>query len=321
MVVGPHSRVAWIFGAMVLLAVPLFVQSPYYMHVLVMSALFVVISSGLNLILGYAGQLAFGYTAFFALGGYVTALLALHTPLPFWVNIVLGGTFSGIAAFFLGYPCLRLRGPYFAIMTFAFAEIIRLVANNWISLTRGPMGLSGIPAPTLAIPGLPTIGLGSETSFYYIALILAAAATYTCHRIVHSRYGRAFVGIRENEDLAAAVGVDPFRFKMRAWVASAVIGGIGGGAYAYYIQVVDPVLFSFYFVFVVFTMVIVGGRGTILGPIVGGLLLTILPESLRLAQSYRMMIFAFILLVCMLFFPQGIVGWWHQRAFDRGRSV
>lgn len=297
-------------------ALPLVVDSAYYMHVLVLSALFVVVSSGLNLILGYTGQLAFGYTAFFALGAYAAALLALHSPAPFWVNIPLAAGFSGAVAYLLGYPCLRLRGPYFAVLTIAFAEIIRLVANNWIALTRGPMGLSGIPAPSINFPGRVSLTIGTEVSFYYIALLLAVATTYVCYRLIHCRYGRAFVAIRENEDLAASVGVDPFRLKMVAWVASAVIGGIGGGAYAYYIQVVDPVLFSFYYVFVVFTMVIVGGRGTIAGPIVGGVLLTVLPESLRLAESYRMIVFGMLLLGAIVFLPQGIVGWYETRVIQ-----
>ncbi len=308
-------------AVIVFCAVPIFLDSPYHLHVLVLSGLFVVVSSGLNLILGYAGQLAFGYTAFFALGAYAAALLALHSPAPFWINIPLAAVFSGSVAYLLGYPCLKLRGPYFAVLTIAFAEIIRLVANNWIGLTRGPMGLSGIPSPSITLPGLESVSIDNEVSFYYIALFLAAATVYTCHRLIHCRYGRAFIAIRENEDLAASVGVDPFRLKMVAWVASAVIGGVGGGAYAYYIQVVDPLLFSFYYVFVVFTMVIVGGRGTIAGPIIGGLLLTIVPESLRLAESYRMIVFAVLLLIAITFLPQGIAGWykaWSARDARRG---
>jgi len=307
------SRTVWIATVAVFVGIPGLVESPYYMHVLVLSGLFVVVSSGLNLILGYAGQLAFGYTAFFALGAYAAALLALHSPMPFWVNVPLSAVFAGSVAYLLGYPCLRLRGPYFAVLTIAFAEIIRLIANNWIALTRGPMGLSGIPTPSIGFPGRLSVHFGNEVGFYYVSLFLAVAATWMCYRLIHCRYGRAFVAIRENEDLAASVGVDPFRMKMVAWVASAAIGGIGGGAYAYYIQVVDPLLFSFYYVFVVFTMVIVGGRGTIAGPIIGGLLLTMVPESLRLAESYRMIVFAVLLLAAIVFMPQGIAGWYEAR--------
>jgi len=312
-IAGNRKSLAWIVGGAALLALPALIDSPYYMHMLVMSALFVIISAGLNLVFGYAGQLALGYTAFFAVGAYTAALLALNASTPFLVNILLAGAACGLLAYLLGYPCLRLRGPHFAILTIAFAEIIRLVANNWISLTRGPMGLSGIPSPVLDVPGVAVVKLGGESGFYYIALALAVVTVYATYRIANSPAGRAFVGIRENQDLAAAVGIDLFRFKMQAWVASGIIAGVGGGAYAYYIQVVDPLLFSFYYTFVVFTMVVVGGRGTVFGPVVGGVLFTLLPESLRLAESYRMLIFALILLGCMLFFPKGIVGWFARR--------
>ena len=302
------SIVLALAGGAVLLALPLLFDNPYHGHVLVMAAIFVVLALGLNLIFGYAGQLAFGYTAFFALGAYGATLLSLHAPTPFWVDILGGSVLAAAVAWLLGYPCLRLRGPFFALSTFAFAEIIRLIANNWISLTNGPMGLSIREFPTLEVPGLAPVQLRTEIQFYYLALIIAAFAVYVNVRLIGSRFGRAFIGIRQNQDLAASVGVDPFRYKMIAWVVAAALAGLAGGTLAQYLRIVDPLLFSLYYTFLVFSMVVIGGAGTILGPIVGGIAFTILPEVLRMAQSYRMIMFTSLLLLFILFLPKGLAG-------------
>ena len=317
-----RRKMVWIAaGAVLLIGLPLILPNAYQRHVLVLAALFVPLSMGLNLILGYTGQLAFGFTAFFALGAYAGTLFSIHLAAPFWLSIPLGALFAGVVAFFLGYPCLRLRGPYFAIMTFAFAAIIELIAANWISLTNGPMGLRNPKIPSLEIPGLFTIDLKSELAFYYVALLLAVITVLWKIRLIGSRFGRAFIGIRENEDLAASVGIAPFRYKMFAWVISAVFGGIAGSGYASYMRIVDPTLFSLYYVFLAFAMVLIGGAGRIAGPILGAIAFTILPEALRVADNYRMIIFSGLLLIFIVFVPKGIAGLFGPRRAQRARRT
>lgn len=305
----PATRAALMTIAVVaVLALPWLLPSPYHRHVLIMAVVFVIFAMGLNVILGYAGQLAFGYTAFFALGAYATSLMSIHVGGSFWLAIAVGAVFSGAVAYLLGYPCFRLRGPYFAIVTFAFAEIIRLVVNNWISVTNGPMGLTIDEAPNVGLGGLLPVHLKGELSYYYFMLLLLALSAYATHRIIFSRFGRALIGIREDEELAVSIGIDAFGFKMRAWVISAMLAGLAGGAYAGYFRVVDPLLFALYYTFLVWAMVLIGGGGTFLGPIIGGILFTVLPESLRMAESFRMILFTSALLLTVLFAPQGIAG-------------
>jgi branched-chain amino acid transport system permease protein len=303
------ARRLWI--ALLLLAallLPLVLENPYHRQIMVTAVLFIILSSGLNLIVGYAGLLAFGYTAFFAIGAYGATLATLHGGVPFWLAIAAGAAISGVIAYGLGYPCLRLQGPYFAIVTFAFSEVIRLVATGWISVTNGPMGLRNPIVPVLKLPWLPELRLNSEIAFYYLALVLLLLVLAVKARLLDSRFGRAFVGLRENVKLAAAVGIDPFRYKMQAWVVSAVFAGVAGAGYALYFRIVDPTLFSLYYIFLVFSMVLIGGAGTIAGPILGGLLFTALPEMLRISQGYRMILFSGLLLLCVVFVPNGIVG-------------
>ena len=293
---------------LVLLALPWVVRSKYGQDLLVLALMFASLATGLNLTMGYVGYLPFGYLIFFAIGAYTTALLSVNLGVTFWLGLPAAGVVAGIFAVLVGIPSLRLRGPYFAIMTLAFAEIGTLVLYNWTDLTRGPMGIFGIPHPTLPLPGGGTFTFNTEVSWYYLMLAMLALFLLVVHRLVHSRIGDAFAAIRGHEDLAESVGIPTFRYKMIAFVLSAAIAGVVGGAYAHYYTVITPELSGFYFIVTTFTMVLIGGQGTLAGPVLGAILFTVLPELLRALQLWRMVIFGALMLAGMVFMPQGIHG-------------
>ncbi|OGA68385.1 MAG: hypothetical protein A3G81_21925 [Betaproteobacteria bacterium RIFCSPLOWO2_12_FULL_65_14] len=290
-----------------LLAVPWIVRNDYYLHLFIVSLIFVVVALGLNLIVGYVGQLSLAHAAFFALGAYVSALLFLKLKWSMWIGLPAAALLTGIAAFALGWVILRVRGHRFVIITVAFSEIMKLVATNWVDLTRGFMGLPGLQIPALSLPGLGAIDVSSKERFYYVVLAAAALSFYLCYRIVRSSVGRAFVLVRENEVLAESLGISAFRYCMIAFVVGAALAGAAGALYGHYVGFVSPDLFNFSYITIMLIMVILGGKGTLIGPVLGAVLFTFLPELLRDAAHYRMLIFAVILVLATLFMPRGII--------------
>ena len=290
--------------AVALLTLPLWLASAYHLHVVIMAGIFTILALSLNLLLGYAGQLSLGHAAFFGIGAYTAALLALRLEWPFWLGLPGAAAVAGLAGWAIGRLALRVRGAYFVLVTISFAGVISLVSVNWMELTNGPLGLPGVPAPALA-------GLSFRTKFAYYYLVLAAAAgSYlVCHRLVGSRLGRAFLALRENEPLAESVGVDPTRTLVLAAVVSAAMAGVAGGLYAHYTRFVSPEVFLFSYTVTMVIMVVAGGKGTLAGPVVGAVLFTVLPEALREAMAWQWQMLAYgVLLVLLVFFlPRGIV--------------
>ncbi|HHW14327.1 MAG TPA: branched-chain amino acid ABC transporter permease [Firmicutes bacterium] len=297
------SRLLGLLVGLGALAVPLIVTNPFYLHTAIALMINAVLALSLNFILGYVGEKSLGHAAFFGIGGYTAALLALNLHVPSWATLLAAGLVAGLFGLAIGFPTLRLRGPYFAIATLGFGAILQLIATNWTSLTKGPMGIPGVPP--LALFGLV---FRSERPYYYVALFLLALAAYLTWRLAHSRIGRAFIAIHQNFDLAESVGIDTFRFKLIAFVLGTVLAGTAGAFYAHYTNFISPKALESYITLNVVTMVIIGGEGTLLGPILGAVLVTLLPEVLRVAENYRMVIFGFILLLSIIYAPSGIVG-------------
>jgi branched-chain amino acid transport system permease protein len=290
-----------------LFAVPLLVRDEYFLHLCIVSAIFVVVALGLNLIVGYVGQLSLAHAAFFALGAYVSALLFLRLKWSMWIGLPAAALVTGIIAFALGWVILRARGHRFVIITIAFAEIMKLVAANWIDVTRGFMGLPGLQIPALYIPGIGDIDLSSKERFYYVALVVALVTFWLCSKIVGSSIGRAFVLVRENEVLAESLGISAFRYCMIAFVAGGAMAGAAGALYGHYVGFVSPDLFNFSYITIMLIMVILGGKGTLIGPVLGAVIFTFLPELLRDASQYRMVLFASILILATMFMPRGVI--------------
>jgi branched-chain amino acid transport system permease protein len=299
----PGARVVQVGAAVLALALPLLLRGPYHRHVLVLAGLFILMALGFDLVLGYLGELSLGHAAFFGIGAYTTALLTRNFDVPFPVDLLLAGLLTGVAGVLIGAPSLRLKGPYFAIVTFGFAEILHLVALNWTSVTRGPMGLPDIPHPQLG-----PFRITSELGYYYVILVLIGVAVLVTRRLLASTVGHAVLAIRENEELASATGIPTFRFKLLVFVIGMIFTGAAGSVYARYVHFVDPTALSFYYTVTVVSMVIVGGQGSIAGTILGALIFTLLPEYLRVVEGARLVIFGALLMAAIVFMPEGLRG-------------
>jgi branched-chain amino acid transport system permease protein len=312
---------AWIVASALLGAVLLgaFIPSNYWLQILTTVLIYGMLASGLNVIVGFAGLLDLGFVAFWAVGSYVTAILFVLVfqngygipPAELWWMfyplLLVGGIVAALFGVLLGYPTLRLRGDYLAIMTLGFGEIVRIVATNWIGLTRGPMGIRGIPSPSIF-----GIQLGSPRALYFFALALSIVIVFFIVRVVRSKMGRAWVAIREDEHAAEAIGIDTARYKLLAYAFSAAIGGIVGVFYAHAQRYIGPGNFSVAENITLLLLIVVGGLGTFVGPFIGALIWVLflqLSLSIPIVQSYPEIRYVFLgaaLVSLMLFRPQGI---------------
>jgi branched-chain amino acid transport system permease protein len=298
------GRALVVASALALVTAPAWLASPYHLHVLIMAGVFAILALSLNLLLGYTGQLSLGHAAFFGIGAYTSALLALKLEWSFWLALPSAAVAAGLAGWAIGRLALKLRGAYFVLVTISFAGVISLVSINWMELTNGPLGLPGVPPPELGPWSLRT-----KTAYYYLVLAAAALAYLVCHRLVYSRIGRALVALHENEPLAESVGIDGTRYLVLAAVVSAALAGVAGSLYAHYTRFVSPEVFLFTYTVTMVIMVIAGGKGTLVGPVVGALLFTALPEALReaMAWQWQMLAYGVVLVVLVFFLPRGIV--------------
>jgi branched-chain amino acid transport system permease protein len=298
------SRISLVASIGALVVLPLLTQSSYFHHLLVLWMLYALLALSLNIIVGYLGELSFGHAAFFGIGAYATAILTMEHGFPALAALIAAGIIAGLFGAVIGYVALRIEGPQFAILTLGFGSIIYTVTTYWVDLTRGPMGISNIPHFSFGF-GLPPFQ--SAQANYYLMLGFVLAAAYGCRALVTSRTGRAFIALRENAALASSLGVDTFRMKLLGFVAATVMAGIGGALYAHYVRVITPELMSLNYMAALIIIVIVGGRGTVVGPIIGALVYVGLLELLRATGAMRLMIFAALLTLSVIFLPGGLV--------------
>ena len=298
--------VHWV-GIFLAFTAPLFVESGYLMHILIDTGFFIILVTGLNIIIGYTGALSLGQQAFLGIGGYTSALLMKNYHLSYLPCLIAAALLAGIAGLLIGAVCLRLRSHYFVIVTLAFALIMELVCINWVDLTGGPMGMPGIPSPTLYIPGLWNFTFQTKMQYYYLVLVMVFVGLYVKYRLIYSRIGRAFIAIRENEELAKSMGVNTFGYSLFAFVISSIYAGVAGSFQAHYLNLVTPDMFGFYSMITMLLMIAIGGKGTISGPILGAIIISMLPEFLRMAEMYRLPIFGFLLVIVTLYIPDGII--------------
>lgn len=308
------SRLKAVLGIVVLIAVPWIIRDRYFLHLLITAGIFVILTSSWNLLAGFAGLLNLGHAAFYGAGAYASALLAIRLGLTPWIGLICGGLVAGVFGFLLGIPSLRLSGPYLAITTIGFAEILRMVAMNWVSLTRGSLGLYGIP-PLTAIrlgPGM-RIDFYSERNVYYILLLLLFATIFCFRRLTRSEFGLTLKAMREDEIAAESIGADSNRYKLTVFTISAFFAGVAGAFFAHYQRLVSPETIGLGETFTILTMTVLGGLGTLTGPILGAVLLTFLSEGLRFLEDMvkidvRMVIYGLLLIVTMLFMRNGVMG-------------
>lgn len=306
-----------VFGALIIPQLPF---SSFHLRMIIQIYLYTMLAMSLNLITGFAGQLSLGHAAFYGIGAYTSALLSLHAGWPFPATLAAAGLMAALASLVIGIPALKLTGAYLAIVTLGFNEIVRMGALNWVSLTRGPMGLPGIPAPDLVF-----MTIHSVAGFYYLMLTMLAITGVIVYHLLHSSTGRAFVAIREDAVAAEAMGIHLLRYKTIAFTTSALIAGMAGSFYAHYASFIDPQGFSFQESIKILSMVVLGGLGSFFGPLAGAALLVSIPELLRGTQDYRMIIHGFVLVIIMLVRPQGLLGdtdgIWFAKLRNKGKSV
>ncbi len=277
--------------------------SDYLIQIATMMALYVVLASSLNLIIGFTGMYSLGHGAFYGIGAYTSAILAINLGWPFWVTMPLGGLLTALVGAFLGLATLRLRQTFLVFGTLAFGEIVRILIMNWPSLTRGPMGIPGIPGPKIM-----GFELTSSTHYYYLILAFAVLMVFLIYRLYHSRVGRAWVAIREDEIAASSMGISVFGYKVLAFTISCLIAGLAGAFYAHFVTFISADQFGMSESFLILTMVALGGTGSIIGPIIGALILILIPEAFRFLAQYRMVLYGALLIFVIVVKPEGLAG-------------
>lgn len=282
----------------------------YFLHILIIAGIYIILTLSLNLIVGYTGLAALGHIAFACVGAYTSSLLALNYGISPWVGLILGACIASVLGLVIGFPSIRLKGDYLALATFGFGVIVYSVSKNWVSLTRGPMGLPGIPKFSI-------FGFELQAVWAYLLLVVVFVfiTAFIINRIVDSPFGRVLKSIREDEVASLSIGKDVNRHKLIVFVVGAFFAGIAGSLYAHYITFIDPSSFTMMESIAVLLMVVFGGMGSIRGSFVGALILVIFPEMLRflgmpssVAAPLRQMIYGLLLIVLMIKRPQGIIG-------------
>lgn len=312
---------AWLF-VLFMATLPLWMHDQYILYVLTSTGIFIIAAMSLNLLLGYTGQLSLGHVAFFGIGAYTSALLSLGfdldlggsepfvlDPQPVWLAFIGGIVMAALFGWLIGRLAFRVRGAYFVIVSVSFAQVMRMVALNWVDLTEGPMALNNIPPLSVWWPGEGVLPLYKKEYYYLLVLAVAVVSFLVIQRLVRSRVGRALVALRENESLARSVGINITRYLVVATVLSAGMAGAAGALYTHYIRIVDPDIFMFIYTVTMVIMVVTGGKGTLAGPIVGGLLFGFLPEVLRdvARPELQWIIYGLVMIAIVFFLPQGIV--------------
>jgi branched-chain amino acid transport system permease protein len=304
-------RITWGILLLAALVFPL-LTNRYIINVAVDAGIYICLALGLNIVVGLAGLLDLGYVAFYAVGAYTYGLLSIHYQTSFWLVLPVGALMAAIFGILLGAPTLRLRGDYLAIVTLGFGEMIRIILNNWDQVTRGPNGLVGIEAPALT----KDFVFSHPIHYYYLILVIAILTVFVVNRLNHSRIGRAWIAIREDEIAAEAMGIDTTRTKLLAFALGATWAGFGGVFFASKTTFISPESFTFMESVIILCMVVLGGMGSIPGVILGAIVLVALPEMLRdfylpfMQVDFsraRMLIFGMMMVVVMIFRPQGLI--------------
>jgi branched-chain amino acid transport system permease protein len=303
-------RTRWLAYALaiaVIIVLPLIFNDTYWRTNLTVCAINVLLAIGLDFILGYAGQLNLGHSAFYGLGAYVSTLLIVKLGIPFWAAFIAGVAFAGIAGTFLSLFAVRLRGHYLAIASLGFAVIVHQILLNWISLTQGPLGIYGIaPPPAIVIGGVVIADFRNLAAFFYLVAGFAFLSYILLSQLVRSPIGETLTAIREDEVSAASLGINGAAWKVFAFGVGSAVAGAAGCFYASFVGTLVPDAFFVSEAFTILAMVIVGGMGTLIGPVFGAILLTVLPEVLRSFGDLRLVVYGAALTFVVLFMPGGL---------------
>jgi branched-chain amino acid transport system permease protein len=289
------------------IAFPMLVTVNYFVHLAVLSMVFMIVAQSVNLIQGYTGYVSIAQGGFMGIGAYASALLSVDAGWSVWASIAVSPVIAGLVALVVGYPSLRVKGHYFAIVTMALNMVVFIVLVNWIPVTGGEGGYPGVPMPEPIGFGDWAIEIDSRQAMYYVVLAALLLVMAVMAAIVRSRIGRVLLAIRQNETFAEAAGIAAWKYKLFAFSAAGALAGFAGALYAHYMGFLSPTPFSVDASLNAILAVILGGSGTLSGPLVGGLLTVLLPEMLRVAEVFRLIIYGLLLVVVMIFLPHGLV--------------
>lgn len=307
--IGWFRFTAWWLLVAISLVIPYVIQNAYHLHVVITAYIFSIAVYGLNLILGYTGQLSLAHGAFMGIGAYASALLTMRAKVSFWLALPLAGFTASFLGFLIGLVSFRTKGHYFAIFTVCVGVIINLIIEKWDNLTGGVRGLIGIPEPDpLFIPWLGTVSFGSLSAQYYLSLAFLIITILVMRRLMGSLVGLTFIAVRDNELLAQSVGIDTKAVKLLSFAVATFFTGIAGALYSGYIRFIGPDISSPHLTFDMLSYLVVGGQGSLAGPFIGTLVVIGIAESLQFVQDYRLMIFGVVIIVLLKYFPKGLAG-------------
>lgn len=300
------SKIAVACAVLLAVIFPYVTQNHYYIHVMTLAFIWMIGVYGLNLLAGYTGYLSLAHAGFFAIGAYALGILTVKAGVPFWLSFLLACLITCAIGCLIGLVALRTKEHFFAIYTLCVGYIIYLVIDKWDSLTGGVRGLIGIPAPANIGP----LSFQTPIAQYYLVLFFLLAVIFLMYRIVHSLTGRTYMAIRNSEELALTIGISTMKNKLTSFVLSIFFTSLSGALYASFIRFIGPDIGYISITFDLLTFLLVGGIGTMSGPIVGTLLVVWLSQQLQFLQDYRMLIFGPVLTLLIIFYPKGIVGGW-----------
>ena len=300
--VRTHKKFIYLLVVLIVAILPFFLKSSQT-RILCRILMYCTLAGSLNIINGYSGQTCLGQAGFLAIGAYTMAIIITRTDISFWILLPLSGIMSALIGFLIVLPTLRMKGIYLSMVTLGAAEIIRTIALNWQSLTGGSYGIKDITAPRIF-----SFTIDTPQKFLYLFLAAACLFTFVSDRVLKSRIGRAWLAIREGELAAASLGVQSRKYKVMNFVYGAFWAGIAGGIYAPYLRYIDSSAFGLDEGFNILSMVVIGGQGTLAGPIVGSVVVNLLTELLRAVSSWRYVVYAAILIFMMWVRPKGLVG-------------
>jgi branched-chain amino acid transport system permease protein len=314
-----HPNRTWLLiGAAalaILCALPLVVTERYIMHLFNLAGIFAILTLGLNFLWGWTGLLSMATAAFWGIGGYTSALLAVNLGVSFWLALPAAAIVATLCGVVMGYPILRLRGHYLAMATLGFNIIVVLVIINWDAFTHGGDGITGIPSPTIG-----SFAFDTDNRFFYLILAVLVLLTAAARHVKNSRIGRALLAIRESEIAAETMGIHTHFLKILAFALSAFYSGVAGSLYAHVTMYISPDIFNFLESARILVMLLIGGSGSIIGAILGGFILTFLPEALRFMASWYMAIFGAGIIVLIVYMPAGITGMINNLARRAGKE-
>jgi branched-chain amino acid transport system permease protein len=285
---------------------PVLLPHPFVLTIATQAAIWALLAASWDLLSGYTGQISFGHAGFFALGAYAAAAVTKHADISPWLGLLVGAALAAAVGLLAGFPALRLRGHYLALVTLGLAEIIRLVAQNWMALTGGPFGIHDYRS----FSGLPTAALAYRQAMYLVVVLVVAASLAAMHHVCErTNAGQAFRAIREDEVLAQTLGIDTTRYKLLAFALSSGFAGLAGALYAYYVQLVSPSVASAATTSLIIGMAVFGGLGTLWGPVLGAVLLYGLYEGLRfVGVVYNLVAVGLVIMVFVIYLPRGLAG-------------